>query len=628
MRKSFHFWTSRQSTWLSLIGMVFGLGMILLLSYQVSSSYHAEVGRKRTEVENLAQVLEGQLSSALRETDLVLHDLAQQLHDTDFTRTDAGDERTKALQAMLVDKLGLIRQADNIALVGPDGSMMHRALETPTGSSLIDRDYFSMIRNNPFQERVFSRLIVTNKAQKQGIVIGRRFDKANGEFAGLIAASLTTNYFDHLLGTLDLGPHGAVLLIDDSLGLITSYPKNAGKLQFTPDADMVKRLASGVVTGTQVLQTRDADATRLTSYQLVTGTPFLVVVSASSEDYLGHWRNATVYYLIGGGLLLAMALLMTYFFWRSHRLARNLVQKEIKLNASEARFRQMIETTPVAIVLARLPDYFITYINQRAAELFDMPQATALSMRAFELYLDRIDFLGQLEQLRAGQTVRGSEIRLQRFNGDAFWATASLSIVTTTEGSTIVLGLVDITERKRLEEELKRRATTDSLSGLFNRAHFMETANQELGRAQRYRRPLSLLMVDIDFFKRINDTYGHDVGDKAIQALARICKATLRDVDLVARMGGEEFAALLPETNLIDAVSVAERLRIAIEAHSITTDEGQEVRFTSSIGVTELREDDPLVDDLLKRADKALYYSKHHGRNQVSVAEAITDEET
>ncbi|SMC16903.1 PAS domain S-box-containing protein/diguanylate cyclase (GGDEF) domain-containing protein [Andreprevotia lacus DSM 23236] len=625
MRSPYLFWSSRQSAVISLVGALFGLGMVFILSYQVSSSYNAEVQRSRQGTETLAQVLEGQLSSALRETDLVLHDLAQRLNEADVAKADLGETRNKELQGLLLDKLALIRQADNIALVNPQAAMTHRALDTTGGEGLIDRDYFAMIRDNPFQERVYSRLVVANDAQKQGIVVARRYEKSDNQFGGLVVASLTTQYFDRLLGTIDVGHNGNILLLDDHMGIIASYPKRKNAAVFKPDANMVAQLNNGSLTGTQLVQSRTDSATRQTSYRLIAGTPFVIIVSVSSEDYLAHWRDATIYYLLGGGALLCMALLMTYFFWRSHRLARNLQQKEIKLNASEARFRQMIETTPVALVLAKLPDYFITYVNQRAADLFDMPQAAALSMRAFELYLNRLDFMDQVERLHDGKTIRAVEMRLQRHSGEPFWGSVSLSEVNTSESSTVVLGIVDITERKQMESELQRRATTDSLSGLYNRAHFMETANQELARAQRYARPLSLLMVDIDHFKRINDTYGHDVGDKAIRALSDICRGVLRDVDLLARLGGEEFAALLPETPRAQAFNVAERLRLAIEANCIITDDGQEVRFTSSIGITELRANDPLVDDLLKRADTALYYSKHHGRNRVSIAEEIDE---
>ncbi|KAF0812532.1 putative diguanylate cyclase YdaM [Andreprevotia sp. IGB-42] len=624
MRSVYLFWSSRQSAMISLIGLLFGLGMVFILGYQVSSSYRAEVDRARNDVDIQGQVLAGQLSSALRESDLILHDLEQRLNVGDLARADLGENRNQIVQHILAEKLALISQADNIGLVNAEAAITHRAV-ADTDGGLLDRDYFTLMRDNPHKERLYSRLITDSKTGARGIVVARRVESGEKGFAGLIVASLPSKHFERLLGQLTLGAHGRVMLLDNQMGVIASYTPHAASAALKPDSTIVRQLAAGSGEGKSavLVQSRADQATREISYRHVEGTPFVLLVSKSSDDYLASWREATLYYLLGGGLLLTMALLMSYFFWRSHRLARTLAQKESKLNASEARFRQMIETTPVALVLARRPDFFITYVNQRAADLFDMPQAAALSMRAFELYLNRLDFMDQMEQLQGGKTIRAVEMRLQRQNGEPFWGTLSLSEVSTSESSTVVLGIVDITERKQMEVELKRRATTDSLSGLANRAHFMESANQELARAERYRRPLSLLMVDIDHFKRINDTFGHDVGDKAIRALSDICRGILRDVDLLARLGGEEFAALLPETARDHAVSVAERLRIAIEANVIITDDGQEVRFTSSIGVTQLRDGDTLVDDLLKRADNALYYSKHHGRNKVSVAEEL-----
>jgi diguanylate cyclase (GGDEF)-like protein/PAS domain S-box-containing protein len=181
--------------------------------------------------------------------------------------------------------------------------------------------------------------------------------------------------------------------------------------------------------------------------------------------------------------------------------------------------------------------------------------------------------------------------------------------------------LVDITDRKRMEEELRRMATTDSLTGVFNRRHFMDNAAVEVERAVRYDRPLSALMLDIDHFKRINDTWGHAIGDEALKALALCCSDVLRVEDMLGRLGGEEFACMLPETELAGAAALAERMRAAIEAIVVDGGNGEPVRFTSSIGVAQLTSPDWTAQTLLSRADVALYNAKQSGRNRVVVAE-------
>lgn len=178
----------------------------------------------------------------------------------------------------------------------------------------------------------------------------------------------------------------------------------------------------------------------------------------------------------------------------------------------------------------------------------------------------------------------------------------------------------DITERKRLESELTRRAHLDYLTGVSSRGHFMEQVELELSRAQRYAKDLSILMMDLDFFKQVNDSHGHKAGDTVLKKLAEVCRHALRDVDIIGRVGGEEFAILLPETEKQEAVEVAERLRAAIGSARVPMEQGLPLRFTVSIGVASMATRDDNVDVLLSLADKALYEAKNSGRNRVCVA--------
>lgn len=184
-----------------------------------------------------------------------------------------------------------------------------------------------------------------------------------------------------------------------------------------------------------------------------------------------------------------------------------------------------------------------------------------------------------------------------------------------------VLGVTrDVTERKKVEQKLELLARTDSLTGLANRRHFMEVAEQELSRTLRYGGELSALMLDIDHFKSVNDTYGHHTGDLVIQKLGDIFRATLRDIDCVGRIGGEEFAVILPQTGAPQAAEAAERLRLAVTTARVPLEKGLPLRFSVSIGVATLREPCNL-DTLLGSSDTALYTAKHNGRNRVCIYE-------
>jgi len=171
-------------------------------------------------------------------------------------------------------------------------------------------------------------------------------------------------------------------------------------------------------------------------------------------------------------------------------------------------------------------------------------------------------------------------------------------------------------ENASLFERLEFLAIKDGLTGLNNQRHFEEIANREIQRSIRYHKPLSLIMMDIDHFKLVNDQYGHQAGDQALQLLAKIFTDTLRKMDIISRYGGEEFTILLPETSLESALQVAERLREAIASTPLALAEG-EVHLTCSMGVADLQTCPSGLKELINCADQALYIAKRAGRNQI-----------
>lgn len=164
---------------------------------------------------------------------------------------------------------------------------------------------------------------------------------------------------------------------------------------------------------------------------------------------------------------------------------------------------------------------------------------------------------------------------------------------------------------------LEALANKDGLTGLMNRRHFMQTAEMELQRAQRYRRPVTVAMADLDYFKRLNDTYGHAAGDAVLRAFAEQVRETLRQSDLVCRYGGEEFAFLFPEISPDETARLAERLRVACVAHAVLLPDGRSVTATVSIGLADASECP--IEIALKNADEALYEAKRLGRNRVVI---------
>jgi len=180
---------------------------------------------------------------------------------------------------------------------------------------------------------------------------------------------------------------------------------------------------------------------------------------------------------------------------------------------------------------------------------------------------------------------------------------------------------------QELRAEAEKLARTDMLTGISNRRDFTEQAQISFQHFKRYQTCLSVIMLDADYFKRINDTYGHHIGDQVLQRLGNILKSTLRSSDISGRIGGEEFSVFLPDTDLDHAIQLAERLRTDISTARVTSNQG-EVSFTASFGVAQARSDESF-HELLKRADHALYQAKASGRNRVEQtpgAEQITEQ--
>lgn len=264
----------------------------------------------------------------------------------------------------------------------------------------------------------------------------------------------------------------------------------------------------------------------------------------------------------------------------------------------------------------------------KAEEILGHPVSELLaddgrSLRGGQLVMDDLVDPLPLGDPAAGQarTIRGLRRDGTRFPLEVSLSRASIS------GSPIYVAIMrDVTDAIQARDQLFIMATQDALTGVRNRRYFLEGAEGEFARARRHSRGYSILLIDADHFKAINDTFGHAAGDAALKCLGDICRRNVREVDLVGRLGGEEFAIAMPEAELTVAQVVAERLRQQT-ADSMMDCSGQTLRFTISIGVVAAEETDRTLEDLLRRADRALYEAKNGGRNRVAVATTRTGEE-
>ena len=286
--------------------------------------------------------------------------------------------------------------------------------------------------------------------------------------------------------------------------------------------------------------------------------------------------------------------------------------RTIELEKSEEQFRQLADATFEGIIIHTKER--ILYANRPAEEMHGYNPGKLIGRDPYSLtqrkYRDRSG------ENRIVDTGGHCEVINLKKDGSTFTVELRSKHIIYHGQAAQVMAVRDISERIALERELTRLARIDPLTSINNRRFFLELCEDEFSRARRYGRPLSVMMLDIDHFKRVNDTYGHAAGDATIQALVVECKVHLRKPDILGRLWGEEFAIAMPETEADECVAAAERIRERLEATSVPF-EAHTIHLTVSIGTATLQPSEVSFLALLARADRALYRAKDGGRNLV-----------
>mgnify|MGYP001571135603 CR=1 FL=1 len=293
-------------------------------------------------------------------------------------------------------------------------------------------------------------------------------------------------------------------------------------------------------------------------------------------------------------------------------------------------FQQLAQSTNDVIVVTAAaplgpPGPIIVYVNPAFTALtgYDADEVIGHSTRL--LHGPKTDPQTVAAVRAAMEAQRPIRVELLNYScdGEEFWIDTNIVPLRDDHGRVTHFATIgrDLTATKRLQQELLLMASTDPLTGLLNRRRFLEQAESDFQRSQRYQHELAVVMLDIDHFKAINDSHGHFVGDQVLIAMSRATENLLRNTDILGRWGGEEFVILMPETPLAGAAILAERLREELARLTVDTTCGA-LRFTISAGVAARGGTDAGITDILQRADSALYAAKQHGRNRIQILAA------
>ncbi|MBT3093846.1 MAG: sensor domain-containing diguanylate cyclase [Candidatus Thiodiazotropha endolucinida] len=304
----------------------------------------------------------------------------------------------------------------------------------------------------------------------------------------------------------------------------------------------------------------------------------------------------------------------------------NLINVERQLKKSEARFKSIAMATREGIIIVDR-EARILFWNPAAEKILGYTAADVTDRNIHELLVPERLRSNASEHFSRFVDEYGKEFEswtkqfpAVRKNGEETILELTVSPFESLNGWQALGSFRDIAHQKLEEERLKFLASHDPMTGLYNRRGLAERFAQDLKRAKRYRRNITLLLLDVDNLKKINDTFGHHIGDEVLHRISEIIEYAVRDVDYVSRFGGDEFIVVLGETQLDQATTTAERIRkrAAKEIHSM--DDGQEISSTVSIGVSMFPDHGHDLDSLVDAADSALYRAKKKGRNAISKA--------
>ncbi|MCS3761838.1 diguanylate cyclase domain-containing protein [Bradyrhizobium centrosematis] len=488
-----------------------------------------------------------------------------------------------------------------------------------------DREYFQRHRDSPETGTLIGRPVKSRAGGQWIITASRRVNDADGGFAGVALLTIDVSYFAKFYQRFDFGPNGSASLLNTS-GILLARSRDEGDtfvgrdLSNTPlFREWGSRPAAAIYYFTSPLD----GVRRLSYYQRSNRYPLMVLASKSQDDVLAPWRRAAaarMTFVLGLVLLIAViGFLLVRQLLQRQRTAQALV-------AQEANFRLLAEQSSDMVTRIGL-DNQLLYVSPSCVRITGWSPEELLGTSSLAgIHSDDTERVEQaVTALKNGEAEEARFVYRQRHRDKGeIWAEAALHVTLASDSGEIdgVVAVVrDITEQKDLQDKLASLATTDGLTGLANRRAFDERLADEWARARRDDTQLSLLLIDVDHFKKFNDHYGHVAGDGCLRAIGRILSAhAKRPADLAARYGGEEFAVLLPNTDAAGCAEVGEGIRRALHELALLHVQNPPSRLvTASVGAATARPSQATTDcsTLVAAADRALYAAKDSGRDRL-----------
>ena len=601
---------------------LWALILLLLLAvgawsaWNAYSDYRDVLEQEYRLLEERARQREARISGSLRSVNLMLGSIIDDLHDHPSL---AVTERNHLLRSylrqlpelrslLITDAAGRVSAADNEKLIGFDA---------------VKREYFKVHRDAPGDDGFHISLPFKTVTGIIATTLSRVRRDSQGRFAGVIVATLESGFFSEALKLSAFEPGVQSLLINLHGDVLSQVPpsdrigKNLqGGIAYT------EHMSSGKATTRHLNVVKLEPVMKMAVFHNLPGAPLAVIVSRNYDSVLADWR-LSMYSHLGSFILLALT---TLFF---SRLAARRQQSLIRAQVFSA---QLIETANV-MVLGLDAAGCVSIYNSTAERITGYTRAEILGKPWFELVVPKERFPELWEGFRhiqaSGKIARSFESTIVTKSGEERtieWQNSRLE--DDTVGAVTVSFGLDVTDRNKAEAEIRSLAFNDPLTGLPNRRLLLDRLERALRISERHKNYGAVLFLDLDKFKLLNDTRGHEVGDLLLMAIAHRLLGSVRAEDTVARLGGDEFVLVLEDLGQDAQVArskaseVAEKIRLALNApYSL---QGQAHESASSIGICLFSGTEATVSELLTRADKAMYSAKMQGGGGPCFFDAIS----
>ena len=594
---------------------------ILVLSvWRELSARDIDLKNAEISTANLAQAFMQHADDTFELADNVLTGLVHRL------RIDGNGPESIARLQIFIDlrkpSLGRIR---DLFVYAESGSWLATSASVSVkGLNNSDRDYFRHHAQSEDRATLIGAPVQSRSSGKWVITASKLFDHPDGRFAGVVLASVDASYFAQHFEQFNMGKDGSVTLLNHDGIVLARNPNNdtfiGRDLSGTP---LFKQRDKHPASSAYYFKSPLDGIQRLSSHRRSDHFPLMIVATQAQQEVLAPWREDATARTMFVLMLLLIIVVIGFYFVRQLQARQRLAAQ---LEAKEADFRLLAEESSDMVTrigtderIRYVSPSSIRVVGWRPDQLVGTPALAGVNPED----LPRVKAL--VGTLQRGERDDARIIYRSRHREKSeIWIESTMR-VTKKYGTGEISGVVaisrDMTEQKSLELRLATLATTDGLTGLANRRHFDERLEMEWERARRAGSPFSLLLIDVDHFKKYNDLYGHQAGDACLTSVAQMLAAQARrPADLAARYGGEEFVLLLPDTDAAGCELIGNNIRDALADLDIGHEFSLPSRkVTVSIGGATVNWQNASAQSswLLEKADHALYSAKHQGRDRL-----------